>query len=187
MSAGEPAFDDLLEGSPTNLRDRRGSVHTVSSGLAARDKISAEPHPAANSVVTPPVQDEHQGSIICAPALSELPRLHIDRQSANISGYAPGSLSQWRHSTASTPGIAFQETYFEDSYGPRSIGDEDTPSPPRLKRRLAISFFGFFCTGWSDGSACIIKHERSCAQFQSGAQSLAWYFLFLRIRTTLAI
>ncbi|KAG8686018.1 hypothetical protein FRC09_014397 [Ceratobasidium sp. 395] len=150
MSAGKPAFDDLLVASPTKFRDRQASTYTVSSRPAARDGISAELHTAANSAVTSDVQDKDQSSIASAPVIPELPSLHIDRQSASISGYAPGALGQGPNFAAGTPGTVVRETYFEDSYGPRPVEDEDAPSF-RLKRRLAISFFGFFCTGWSDG------------------------------------
>ncbi|KAG8698957.1 hypothetical protein FRC09_006918, partial [Ceratobasidium sp. 395] len=150
MSAGKPAFDDLLVASPTNFRDHRASTHTVSSRPAASGEISAELHTAANSAVISDVQDKDQGSIASAPVIQELPSLHIDRQSASISGCVPGALGQGPNSAVGTPGTVVRETYFEDSYGPRPVEPEDAPSS-RLKRRLAISFFGFFCTGWSDG------------------------------------
>ncbi|KAG9127709.1 hypothetical protein FRC07_010632 [Ceratobasidium sp. 392] len=145
MSAGGPAFDNLLEASPTNSRDLRASPCTISSRPATSDEISAELRTTANSVNLD-AQAKDQGSIAGVPVLSELPSLHIDRQSANISGYAPGALGQGHNSTASTPGVAARETYFEDSYGPPTVRGEYIPNPPRLKRRLAISLSEYFCT-----------------------------------------
>lgn len=158
MSSAKPAFNDLLAVSPANLRGRRGSVQSSAPRPAVSDEISSELVPIAmnntSSGVNVDLDHKDQKSFTSVPILAELPKLHIDKQSASISGYTPGTPGQG-YSVASTPGIATLDAPFEEAYGERSIGDEDTRGPLRLKRRLAISFFGFFCTGWSDGSTCI--------------------------------
>jgi hypothetical protein len=159
MSSGRPAFEDQLAVYPTYLRECRTSIHAVSSRPAVSDQTSAELHAAtADNPSSAVIIDEDKDSPTSVPILSEPPSLHIDKQSASISGYVPGTLGQGYCSTPTTPGIAAREAYFEDSYGLRSVGDEDARSPSRLKRRLAISFFEFFCTGWSDGSKCTLSY-----------------------------
>lgn len=157
MSSAKPAFDDLLTVSPAIFRGRRGSVHASFAEPTVSDVISSELVPAATDNTSSPVNldidHKDQKSVTNVPILPVLPRLHIDKQSASISGYTPSTLDQG-YSTSTTPGIATIDTAFEDAYGERSVGEEGTRSPLRLKRRLAISFFGFFCTGWSDGSRC---------------------------------
>ncbi|QRV98119.1 Bypass of stop codon protein 6 [Ceratobasidium sp. AG-Ba] len=151
MSGEETDFDDLLLAAPTNLRDRRTSIHAGSLRPILSDGASAELHTVPHSMAILSSQEKDQSSIAGVLITSKLPGLHIDRQSASIQGYAPSTTGQGLDSTASTPEI----NHFNEAYGPRSTENSDT-SNPRLKHRLAISFFGFFCTRWSDGTTGIV-------------------------------
>lgn len=145
----------LLAIAPGGLRERRASSHVLPSerSIIGVTGISAVPENAVLDIEdVDPIDGDKKSSSFAPtiPALSQLPSLYIDKQSANISGYAPGALTPG-YSASNTPATA-REAYFEDSYGPSAPILETSTKPARLKRRLAVSFFGFFCAGWSDGS-----------------------------------
>jgi hypothetical protein len=152
----QPNTGVLLAIAPIGLRERRASAHAppnVRSVLEVTG-ISAVPE---NTVLDiddiDPVQEDgkHPAAAPTIPTLSQLPSLYIDKQSASISGYTPGTLTP-RYSASNTPGVSAREACFEDSFGFDAPILDHEANTPRLKRRLALSFFGFFCAGWSDGS-----------------------------------
>jgi hypothetical protein len=147
-----PNTNVLLSIAPTGLRERRASAHAPPGGRNVLEitTISVVPENAVldtedidplekDKKITPSASPE-------IPTLSRLPSLYIDKQSASISGYAPGSLTPG-YSGTNTPA---REAYFEDSFSVPIL--DNVVEVTRLKRRLAVSFFGFFCAGWSDGS-----------------------------------
>ncbi|KAG9128496.1 hypothetical protein FRC07_009720 [Ceratobasidium sp. 392] len=158
MSAHPPESNSsanaMLSVAPTGLRERRASAHAPPSGrnVLENTSISIVPEdaildiedaevPAPDKKFTPNPSPE-------IPTLSQLPSLYIDKQSASISGYTPGTLTPG-YSGPNTPAVTAREAYFEDSFTAPIL--EHTVEAVRLKRRLAVSFFGFFCAGWSDG------------------------------------
>ena len=149
----QPNSNALLAVAPTGLRERRASAHAPPSGRAVLEVtgISAVPENAVLDVEDlTPIDEDNKGSPTI-PTLSRLPSLYIDKQSASISGYTPGMLTPG-YSASNTPAATAREAYFEDSFTASAPILEDAVNAPRLKRRLAVSFFGFFCAGWSDGS-----------------------------------
>ncbi|CAE7232259.1 unnamed protein product [Rhizoctonia solani] len=146
----------LLSVAPTGLRERRASAHAPANTRAILD-LTGIPVVPENAILDiedldPVKEDVKQPALIPQiPTLSQLPSLYIDKQSASISGYTPGSLTPG-YSGSNTPAVA-RETYFEDAFKSSGhIVDHGHNSDNlRLKRRLALSFFGFFCAGWSDG------------------------------------
>ncbi|CAE6527443.1 unnamed protein product [Rhizoctonia solani] len=153
----QPSTNTLLSVAPTGLRERRASAHAAANTRVTLDIIGI-PIVPENAILDiedtdPSKEDVKQPALIPQiPILSQLPSLYIDKQSANISGYTPGSLTPG-YSGSNTPAAAVRETYFEDAFkSSGNILDHDhSRDTPRLKRRLALSFFGFFCAGWSDG------------------------------------
>ncbi|CUA68192.1 Bypass of stop codon protein 6 [Saccharomyces cerevisiae S288c] [Rhizoctonia solani] len=153
----QPSANVLLSVAPTGLRERRASAHALANARGTLDMtgISAVPENAILDIedVDPVKEDVKQPTLIPQiPTLSQLPSLYIDKQSASISGYTPGSITPG-YSGSNTPAVA-RETYFEDAFkssGGNILNHDHSPDSPRLKRRLALSFFGFFCAGWSDG------------------------------------
>ncbi|CAE6413737.1 unnamed protein product [Rhizoctonia solani] len=153
----QPNTNVLLSVAPTGLRERRASAHALANARGTLDMtgISAVPDNAILDIedVDPVKEDVKQPTLIPQiPTLSQLPSLYIDKQSASISGYTPGSITPG-YSGSNTPAVA-RETYFEDAFkssGGNILNHDHSPDSPRLKRRLALSFFGFFCAGWSDG------------------------------------
>lgn len=143
----------LLAVAPSGLRERRASAHALPSGRAVLEVtgISAVPENTVLDVEDLAPIDEENKSSPSIPTLSRLPSLYIDKQSASISGYTPGTLTPG-YSASNTPAVTAREAYFEDSFTASAPILDDTADAPRLKRRLATSFFGFFCAGWSDGS-----------------------------------
>ncbi|KAL5635472.1 hypothetical protein ACGC1H_004310 [Rhizoctonia solani] len=147
----------LLSIAPTGLRERRASAHAAANTRVTLD-ITGIPVLPENVILDiedtdPAKADVKQPALIPQiPTLSQLPNLYIDKQSASISGYTPGSLTPG-YSGSNTPAAVVRETYFEDAFkSSGNIVDHDhSHDTPRLKRRLALSFFGFFCAGWSDG------------------------------------
>ncbi|KAF8610804.1 MFS general substrate transporter [Ceratobasidium sp. AG-I] len=153
MSAdSQPNANTLLAIAPAGLRERRASAHAPPGGRAVLEVtgISAVPENAVLDVEDLAPIDEDSKSSPTIPTLSRLPSLYIDKQSASISGYTPGTLTPG-YSASNTPAATARETYFEDSFTASAPILENAIDAPRLKRRLAISFFGFFCAGWSDG------------------------------------
>ncbi|CAE6415378.1 unnamed protein product [Rhizoctonia solani] len=145
----------LLSVAPTGLRERRASGHAATNvrGILSMTGITTASENAILDIedADPVKEDVKQPALIPQiPTLSQLPSLYIDKQSASISGYTPGSLTPG-YSGSNTPAAVGREAYFEDAF--KSSGDivEHNSDTPRLKRRLALSFFGFFCAGWSDG------------------------------------
>ncbi|KAG8737978.1 hypothetical protein FRC10_007446 [Ceratobasidium sp. 414] len=158
MSAQPPeshsTANTLLSAASTGLRERHASAHAPPPGRGVLEitSISSVPQNAVLDVedigpldqdkkITPSPSPE-------IPTLSQLPNLYIDKQSAGISGYTPGTLTPG-YSGPNTPAVTAREAYFEDSFTAPIL--ENTVEVVRLKRRLAVSFFGFFCAGWSDG------------------------------------
>ncbi|QRW27582.1 major facilitator superfamily transporter [Rhizoctonia solani] len=113
--------------------------------------VPAAPENAVDTEDTdvPVKEDIKPTTIPEIPILSQLPSLYIDKQSASISGYTPGSITPG-YSGTNTPAAA-RENYFENAFESSGNIASSHPDTPRLKRRLALSFFGFFCAGWSDG------------------------------------
>ncbi|CAE6422347.1 unnamed protein product [Rhizoctonia solani] len=153
----QPSTNVLLTVAPTGLRERRASAHAPANTRVTLDMpvIPAVPENAILDIedIDPVKEDVKQPSLIPQiPTLSQLPSLYIDKQSASISGYTPGSLTSG-YSGSNAPAAGIRETYFEDAFkSSGNIVDHGHSSDtPRLKRRLALSFFGFFCAGWSDG------------------------------------
>ncbi|KAH7340996.1 major facilitator superfamily domain-containing protein [Rhizoctonia solani] len=153
--SSQPSTNVLLSVAPTGLRERRASAHAATNvrGIFDMTGISAVPESAILDIEdADPVKEDVKQPVLIPqiPTLSQLPSLYIDKQSASISGYTPGSLTPG-YSGSNTPAAVGREAYFEDAF--KSSGDiiEHNSDTPRLKRRLALSFFGFFCAGWSDG------------------------------------
>ncbi|KAG8684554.1 hypothetical protein FRC08_013630, partial [Ceratobasidium sp. 394] len=144
----------LLSITPSGLRERRASAHAPppSRGVLESTSISAVPENTVFDVEdTGPLDQDKKMTPNPSPeipTLSQLPNLYIDKQSAGISGYTPGTLTPG-YSGPNTPAVTAREAYFEDSFTTPIL--EDAIEAVRLKRRLATSFFGFFCAGWSDG------------------------------------
>ncbi|CAE6516666.1 unnamed protein product [Rhizoctonia solani] len=158
----QPSTNVLLSVAPTGLRERRASAHASTNARALLGMTGVDVLPVPENAIldiedTDPVkEDAKQPHLVPQmPTLSQLPSLYIDKQSANISGYIPGSLtpgySTPGYSGASTPAAVGRETYFEDAFESTGNIVDHNHDTPRLKRRLALSFFGFFCAGWSDG------------------------------------
>ncbi|KAG8776883.1 hypothetical protein FRC12_000640 [Ceratobasidium sp. 428] len=150
-----PSANAMLSIAPTGLRGRRASAHAPPPNRNVLESASVSSPVPENAVLDVEVVDplKQDKKITPSPSpeiptLSQLPTLYIDKQSANISGYAPGTLTPG-YSGPNTPAVTAREAYFEDSFTAPIL--EDTAEAIRLKRRLAISFFGFFCAGWSDG------------------------------------
>ncbi|CEL51696.1 Bypass of stop codon protein 6 OS=Saccharomyces cerevisiae (strain ATCC 204508 / S288c) GN=BSC6 PE=1 SV=1 [Rhizoctonia solani AG-1 IB] len=142
----------LLSVAPTGLRERRASAHAATNVRSTLDMTGITPatESAIDTEDNDPVKDTKSALVLPEiPTLSQLPSLYIDKQSANISGYTPGSITPG-YSGTNTPAVT-RETYFENALGSSSDSVNPHPDTPRLKRRLALSFFGFFCAGWSDG------------------------------------
>ncbi|KAF8682343.1 hypothetical protein RHS04_02203 [Rhizoctonia solani] len=143
----------LLSVAPAGLRERRASAHAPTSVRSVLDMtgVPAAPENAVDTEDTdvPVKEDIKPTTIPEIPILSQLPSLYIDKQSASISGYTPGSITPG-YSGTNTPAAA-RENYFENAFESSGNIASSHPDTPRLKRRLALSFFGFFCAGWSDG------------------------------------
>ncbi|KAF8744273.1 hypothetical protein RHS02_01791, partial [Rhizoctonia solani] len=143
----------LLSVAPAGLRERRASAHAPTSVRSVLDMtgVPAGPENAVDTEDTdvPVKEDIKPTTIPEIPILSQLPSLYIDKQSASISGYTPGSITPG-YSGTNTPAAA-RENYFENAFESSGNIANSHPDTPRLKRRLALSFFGFFCAGWSDG------------------------------------
>ncbi|KAF8710294.1 hypothetical protein RHS03_01867, partial [Rhizoctonia solani] len=143
----------LLSVAPAGLRERRASAHAPTSVRSVLDMtgVPAAPENAVDTEDTdvPVKEDIKPTTIPEIPILSQLPSLYIDKQSASISGYTPGSITPG-YSGTNTPAAA-RENYFENAFESGGNVANSHPDTPRLKRRLALSFFGFFCAGWSDG------------------------------------
>ncbi|CCO27759.1 hypothetical protein BN14_01746 [Rhizoctonia solani AG-1 IB] len=147
----------LLSVAPTGLRERRASAHAATNVRSTLDMTGITPatESAIDTEDNDPVKDTKSALVLPEiPTLSQLPSLYIDKQSANISGYTPGSITPG-YSGTNTPAVT-RETYFENALGSSSDSVNPHPDTPRLKRRLALSFFGFFCAGWSDGSTWLV-------------------------------
>lgn len=156
----QPNTSVSLAVAPTGLRERRPSAHALphAQNVLGMRGITAVPENTVLDIEDiDPIKEEPKDFTATPniPTLSQLPSLYIDKQSASISGYTPGTLTPG-YSAANTPGTNAREAYFEDSFVSSTPALDREADPPRLKRRLALSFFGFFCAGWSDGSESFV-------------------------------
>ncbi|QRV86355.1 major facilitator superfamily transporter [Ceratobasidium sp. AG-Ba] len=149
-----PSTTTMLSIAPAGLRERRASTHIPPSSrdVSKTTSVSAVPESvvfdAEDTNLTRWDRKADSNDSPQIPTLSRLPSLYIDKQSASISGYTPGTLTPG-YSGANTPAVTSREAYFEDSFARPAL--QTDIAAVRLKRRLAVSFFGFFCAGWSDG------------------------------------